>query len=71
MLDKPEYEYDLTLGGADPAYGVMGLAPGCGRKAAHRKYLELAKVTHPDAGGTEAGMTELNAAYERLLELER
>lgn len=53
---------------ADP-FAVLGVASGATAEelatARRRKALEV----HPDLGGTEAAMQELNAAYELALEL--
>lgn len=49
----------------DP-YEVLGIRPDAPLEVAEASYRALAKVAHPDAGGSEAKMAELNAAIERV-----
>lgn len=51
---------------ADP-YAVLGVDPGAGPEAIHEARRALAKVRHPDAGGSVAAMQELNAAVDAAL----
>jgi DnaJ domain len=48
----------------DP-WEVLGLRPGVGLAQIDAAYRTLAKELHPDKGGNEAAMAELNSAYER------
>lgn len=47
----------------DP-FAVLGVAPGSSERAIREAYLRRSKELHPDVGGTDAAMQELNAAYE-------
>jgi len=51
---------------ADP-YAVLGVDPGVDADAIHEARRALAKVRHPDAGGSVAAMQELNAAVDAAL----
>lgn len=51
----------------DP-YEVMGLRPDADMEAVEVIYKTLAKTRHPDAGGSDAAMKELNEAIERIRE---
>lgn len=59
-------------------YARLGLAPGAGREEVQRAYRERIKACHPDRfhnaseaerATAESAARELNAAYERLLEI--
>ena len=59
---------------ADPhrdPYGVLGVAPGASDAEIKAAYRALVKQHHPDAGGEEAAMLALNAAWEVLGDRER
>ena len=47
-------------------YDVLDVPAWATRDQIHRAYVRLARRTHPDAGGNEAGMRELNAAWTVL-----
>jgi hypothetical protein len=47
-------------------YEVLDVPDWATRDQIHRAYLRLARRAHPDAGGTEATMRELNAAWTVL-----
>ena len=47
-----------------PAHEVLGIAESSPLTVAETVYRMLAKERHPDAGGSDAAMTELNAAIE-------
>lgn len=49
----------------DP-YEVMGLRPDADMAVVEAVFKSLAKSRHPDAGGSEAAMVELNKAIERI-----
>lgn len=49
----------------DP-YEVMGLRPDADLAIVEAVYRSLAKSRHPDNGGSEASMVELNKAIERI-----
>lgn len=46
---------------------ILGVAPNASRLDIERAYREKAKTAHPDAGGTQAAMTDLNKAREDAL----
>lgn len=46
---------------------VMGLSPFATRQEIEARYRELAKERHPDAGGSQEAMTELNDAKRQAL----
>lgn len=50
----------------DP-WELFGLRPGAGRDEIEAMYRVKARQKHPDAGGTDEEMAQLNAARERLL----
>jgi molecular chaperone DnaJ len=54
----------------DP-YGVLGVAPGASDAEIKAAYRALVKRHHPDAGGEEAAMLALNAAWEVLGDRDR
>ncbi len=51
---------------ADP-YAVLGVGPDADAGAIHEARRALAKVRHPDAGGSVEAMQELNAAVDAAL----
>ncbi|XXF75467.1 DnaJ domain-containing protein [Myxococcaceae bacterium GXIMD 01537] len=55
-----------ALDDQDP-YRVLGVSPGDSPDAIRARYRELALERHPDRGGSEEKMRELNDAYERIL----
>lgn len=50
----------------DP-HEVLGIRPGATRELIDAAYRTAAKSAHPDAGGSDEAMAEINAARERLL----
>jgi len=46
---------------------VLGLFPGASREAVQQAYRDKARAAHPDAGGTDAAMAELNRARDEAL----
>jgi hypothetical protein len=50
----------------DP-WEVFGLRPGASRDQIEGMFRILAKTAHPDQGGSDAAMAELNAAHNALL----
>ena len=48
----------------DAALATLGLARGAGAAEVRRAWLDLARRVHPDAGGDEATMQRVNAAYD-------
>lgn len=51
----------------DP-YETLGVRPDAPIEAIEASYRALAKKAHPDVGGSNRRMTELNAAWERIRE---
>ena len=49
----------------DP-YRVLGVPPGADPSTVRRAYRRLARVYHPDAGGSNEAMARVNAAYAAL-----
>eukprot|EP00755_Sulcionema_specki_P039195 Sspe_Gene.112355::Locus_95347_Transcript_1_1_Confidence_1.000_Length_676::g.112355::m.112355 len=45
---------------------VLGVPEGASMAEIKRKYLELARANHPDAGGSDRIMQEVNNAYQAL-----
>lgn len=45
------------------AFGVLGISPGAGAQEVTRQFRLLAKQHHPDRGGDEERMQEINEAY--------
>ena len=54
----------------DP-YEVLGIRPDAPLEVAESVYRVLAKSRHPDAGGSEVAMTELNEALAAIKEARR
>lgn len=46
---------------------VLGVPPNATRLEVERSYREKAKTAHPDAGGSEAAMSDLNKARDEAL----
>lgn len=55
-----------ALDDQDP-YRTLGVSPLDSAEDVRARYKELALENHPDRGGSEAKMRELNLAYERVL----
>ena len=49
----------------DP-WELLGIRPDADIEIVHAAYRTKAKTAHPETGGTEEAMKELNAAYERI-----
>ncbi len=50
----------------DP-YQLLGVSPSDSPETVRSRFHELALERHPDRGGSEAKMRELNVAYEKIL----
>ena len=50
----------------DP-WAVLGVAPGSSDRSIRAAYIRRSKQLHPDLGGTDEAMRDLNAAYEAAL----
>lgn len=48
----------------DAALTTLGLTRGAGAQEVRQAWLDLARRVHPDAGGDEATMQRVNAAYD-------
>lgn len=55
-----------SLDNQDP-YRCLGIAPMDSPEKIRARYRELALEHHPDRGGSEGKMRELNSAYERII----
>lgn len=51
---------------APDLYSVLGLQPNADSASIRSAYRTLARVSHPDAGGSEAAMIRLNEAWHVL-----
>lgn len=47
-------------------FEVLQVSPNASKTVVDAAYKALAKVRHPDAGGTEEAMKELNQAYDSV-----
>jgi len=61
---------DLALAAADP-YRVLGVSPAATAAEIKAAYRALVKRHHPDAGGDDRTILELNAAWEVLRDSDR
>lgn len=50
----------------DEAYATLHVQVGAPKEVIHAAYRALAKLRHPDVGGTTAAMVEINRAYDLL-----
>lgn len=48
-------------------YKVLGIKPGTDRKIVDKTFRKLARIHHPDVGGTHEEYVELQAAYEAIV----
>lgn len=48
-------------------YRLLGVAPHDSSERIRDRYRELARAAHPDRGGSQQRMQELNAAYEQIM----
>lgn len=49
-------------------WDILGLSPGASEKAINDAFRDRAKRAHPDAGGSDAAMAELNRARDEALQ---
>ncbi len=49
------------------AWSELWLKPGAPREVIDAAYRTLARLYHPDAGGSEEAMTRLNRAYRLVI----
>lgn len=52
----------------EEAYKILGLDLGAGEEEINSQYKKLAKVHHPDAGGKNSKMSEINSAKDKALD---
>jgi len=57
----------LAAPGATPWWQILGLSSDAPRQQIEEAFRRLARVRHPDAGGSDAMMAELNAARDQAL----
>jgi curved DNA-binding protein CbpA len=48
------------------AYSTLGIQPGASLREARAAYHTLAKVTHPDHGGSAEAFRQVQSAYVRI-----
>jgi len=48
-------------------YEVLGLRPPCSSKEIRAAFIEKAKLTHPDKGGTASDFRKVREAYNRII----
>lgn len=51
----------------DDAFRTLGLAKDVGAEVIRKRYRDLARSAHPDAGGTTDRMTALRSAHDAAL----
>ena len=61
----------VALPAPEPWWKVLGVAANADLDAIERKWRELARTAHPDAGGDRAAWDRLNVAHERAKEQRR
>lgn len=59
-------EIGVDVNKLNNAYSTLGIKPGTSPKQARQAYLNLAQTSHPDIGGTEQAMSEINKAYQAI-----
>ncbi len=52
-------------------YKILGLKLGVSKKEIKAKHRELVKKHHPDKGGSDKKMKDINEAYEKLYKKKR
>lgn len=60
------WERPAVTAGLGGAYALLGVPQGAPQAAVCQAYRALAKANHPDLGGDEARMKEINQAYGRI-----
>jgi hypothetical protein len=65
---RPDADRRLSMASADlaPSYALLGLRTGASRADVCQAFRALAKRHHPDLGGSEGRMKELNQAYGQI-----
>lgn len=53
---------------SDQCYSALGLSPGCHEEQIKQAYRKLAKVNHPDLGGSTEKFVKIQKAYESLMD---
>ena len=49
-------------------YELLGLKPPCTSKEIRAAFIEKAKITHPDKGGTASDFRKVREAYNRIID---
>jgi len=53
------------------AYKILGVSPECTTKELRTAFVALAKVHHPDAGGSAEAFRTINDAYLRVIAIRK
>lgn len=59
---------NLLIAEKERALRLLGLSPGASQEEIRKAYKKLARVAHPDHGGSVERMQRINAAYSLLME---
>ena len=68
--DRPQLREALAGEGEAASaedWRVLGVEPGASEEAVQTSYRQLARQTHPDAGGTDRAFAALSSAYQRVV----
>jgi hypothetical protein len=68
---QPFHSFIASRHTLSPAFAELNLRPGCSRTDIVRAYRQLAKIHHPDAGGSAQAFARLQAAYTQALAITR
>jgi hypothetical protein len=63
-LNLPSWAEELLTPAEQHAFQVLSLPPTCSPREARKRHRELVITHHPDRGGSEDRMKEINRAYE-------
>jgi hypothetical protein len=59
-------EVDTAVPSADDSFSVLGLLPTASWEVCEAAYKALAKINHPDTGGNEEIMKQINEAWDKI-----
>jgi len=66
MMERAFQAFE-ALPAPDTCWSILGVRPGSSREDVERAYRDKAKRAHPDHGGSDAAMAELNRARDEAL----